>query len=247
MRTLNLIVMRILVLVLVAAVLVCCGGDAELPAEEQDNSAQDLDASTGNDSYTSEALDASYEGALPAASQLGLGIFELQETEYAVTAEQAASLLPLWQAIQSDSLQGDAEINAVLKQIEGALTVEQLASIAGMQLTLQDMGAWMQKQGVNLGRPEGTAAGQGPLGDLSEEDRAAMRATRQAGGGFGGEGGPFGNLSEEERESMRATAEAGGMTFPGGGGRGGPGAFRQGQLVILAEQVVELLAELAGE
>ena len=48
-------------------------------------------------------------------------------------------------------------------------------------------------------------------------------------------------MSEEERESMRATAEASGMTF---GGRGGA---RRGQLALIAEPLVELLTQLAGE
>ena len=251
----------ILILVVVAGALAACGGGDAVPAgdteppvegaaptvEEPDTPAQDTETSGGSEGYTSEALDESYEGALPVSSQLALGIFELKDTDYAVTAAQAASLLPLWQAIQSGSLQGQAETNAVLKQIEGMMTAKQLAAIAARQLTMEDMGAWMQEQGVNFGQPGGAGEGPNPFGDMSEEERAAMRATVQAGGGFGGEGEPFGNMSEEERESMRATAEASGMTFPGGSGRGGPGGFRQGQLIVLAEQVVELLTELVGE
>ena len=122
-----------------------------------------------------------------------------------------------------------------------------IAAIAAMQLTFEDMGAWMQEQGLNFGLPAGAAGGQAGFGNMSEEERAAMRATAQAGGGFGGEGRPFGNMSEEEREAMRATAEASGMTFPGAGAPGvGAGAGR-GQLAVLAEQVVELLTERAAE
>jgi hypothetical protein len=251
----------ILILAVLAGVLAACGGgeaapavDSEAPTEgaaptveEQDTPAQDIETSGGSEGYISEALDESYEGALPVGSQLALGTFELQETDFAVTAELAANLLPLWQAIESGSLQGQAETNAVVKQIEATMAAEQLEAIATMELTFDDMGAWMQEQGVSLGWPGGAGEGPNPFGDMSEEERAAMRATRQAGGGFGAEGGPFGNLSEAERESMRATAEASGLTFPGGGGQGGPVGFRQGQLVVLAEQVVELLTELAGE
>jgi hypothetical protein len=252
----------LLTLVLATGVLAACGGgdaspagdteppagDAEPTVEEQDTPAQDTETGGGSEGYTSEALDESYDGALPVGSQLALGIFELKETESAVTAEQAASLLPLWQAIQGGTLQGDAETNAVLKQIERTMTAEQLAAIAALGLTFEDMGAWMQEQGVNFGRPEGAGERQNLFGDMSEEERAAMRATRQAGGGFGGEGGPFGDMSEEQRESMRATAEAGGLTFPGGGAPGGgPGGFARGQLTMLAELVVELLTELVGQ
>jgi hypothetical protein len=245
-----------LILILIAGVLVGCGGDAApsvegapsgdggASMEEQGSSVQALEESAARESYTSAVLDVSYEEALPASSQLVLGIFRLEGMENVVTPEQAQTLLPLWQAIQGGTLQSDAETNAVLKQIEGALTAEQLAAIAALQLTFEDMGTWMQEQGVNFGGPQGVGGGQGPSGDLSEEEQAAMRATRQAGGGFGGEGGPFGNMSEEERESMRATAEAGGMTRPGGGA---PGGGLVGQLAMLAEQVIELLTERAAE
>jgi hypothetical protein len=181
---------------------------------------------------------------MPASSQLALGIFRLEGTGNAVTAEQARTLLPLWQAIQSGSLQNDAETNAVLKQIEGAMAAEQLAAIAAMQLTFQDMGTWMQEQGVEFGPPPGAGQGQGGFGNLSEEERASMRATRQAGGEGGfPQGGPgaFANMSEEERASMRATAEASGLTP---GNQAGAG---RGQLALIAEPLVELLARLAGE
>jgi hypothetical protein len=249
----------VLILLLVAAVVAGCGGDDSPSADntaavdEQSASAQDLESSadnagdTGDAGYNSETLDTAYEGALPASSQLALGTFELEETENVVTPEQAKTLLPLWQAIQSGSLQSDAEANAVLNQIEGAMTVEQLSAIAAMQLTSQDMGAWMQEQGMSFGPPQGSGEGQSPFGEMSQEDRAARRATAQAGGGLGRGGGPFGEMSEEDRAAMRATAEASGMTFPGGSAAGGGGRMGRGQLALLAEPVVELLTERVGD
>lgn len=233
--------LHITLLLVLVGVLAACGGDAAPTTEEQETSAEAVEDIAQVESYRSAVLDDSYEAALPASSQLALGIFHLQGTENAVTPEQARTLLPLWQAIQAGSLQSDAETNAVLKQIEGGMTAEQLAAIAAMQLTREDLEAWMQEQGLNFGpRPVG-AGGQGPFADLSEEERVAMRATRQAGGGGGFGQGGFGDLSEEERENIRATAEASGIRF---GGRGGPG---RGMLAVLAEPVVELLTQLAGE
>jgi hypothetical protein len=252
MRSWNLV----LILLLVAGVLAGCGvdggsseGDTAL-VDEQGASAQDPESSvdsTGDAGYASETLKASYEGALPASSQLALGTFELEGTANAVTPAQANILLPPWLAIQSGSLQSDAETNAVLKQIEGAMTPGQLSAIAAMQLTFADMGAWMQEQGMNLRPPQGVGEGQSPFGEMSEEDRAARRATAQAGGGIGREGGPFGEVSEEDRAAMRATAEASGMTFPGGGGPGAGVRAGRGQLSFLAEAVVELLTGRSGE
>jgi hypothetical protein len=177
------------------------------------------------------------------SSQLALGTFLLEGTETAVSPEQAKTLLPLWQIVLSGTLMSEGETGAVLKQIEGAMTTEQLAAIAAMQLTFEDMGAWAQEQGVTLrGSGEGTPSSDGagafalPEG-MGQEDLDAMRADRESGkGGFG----PPEGVSEEEMKAMRATAQASGMTRPGGAG--GMGA---GQLAVLAGPLVELLTELA--
>jgi hypothetical protein len=190
----------------------------------------------------STGLDSTYANALGVGRQLALGTLLLEGTENAVASEQAKGLLPLWQAIQGGSLQNQAEIDAVVTQIQAAMTAGQIVAIAQLQLTTEDLGTWMQEQGLNFGPRPGAADGQNPSGNLSEEERAAMRATRQAGGGeMGGQRGS-GNLSEEERASLRATAEAGGTGF---GGR--PAGAGQGQLAVLAGQVVELLTQRAAE
>jgi hypothetical protein len=236
-----------LILILVTGVLTGCGGDGASSVDEQGSSAQDFEGGIDDTGYTGQALDTSYEGALPVSSQLVLGTFQLEGTGNAITPDQAKTLLPLWQAIQGGSLQSDAETNAVLKQIEGGMTTEQLAAIAAMQLTVEDLRAWMQEQGVNLAPPSGVAPGSGgfaPPNGMNREEMAAMRATAQAGGGMPGGGGPFGNMNEEELTAMRATAEAGGMAF--GGGRGPAGATT-GQLAMLATKAVELLAARAAE
>jgi hypothetical protein len=235
----------ILSLVLLAGVVAGCGGQTSVSAAGATSA--DLAASGDGGAYTSAVLGTAYEGALPASSQLVLGTFDLEGTANAVTPEQARTLLPLWRAIQSGTLQSDAETSAVLKQIEGAMTAEQLAAIAAMQLTAQDLGAWMQEQGVNFAPPSDATPGSGslPSGGPSEEERAAMQATVQAGGEMPGGGGSFGalgNMSEEERAAMRATAEASGMTF---GNRGAAGAG-SGQLSMMAGQVVNLLVARAG-
>jgi hypothetical protein len=238
----------VLVLALLAAVLAGCGGGAE-PSAQEEESAPAVESGEG-DTYTSSVLGTAYDQALPVSSQLALGIYRLEETADAVTPEQARALLPLWQALRSESLESEAETNAVLKQIEGVLTSEQLSAIAEMQLTRDSLGEWMQERGVDFGlAPEAMATrqaaggGRGALGDLSEEERAAMRATRQAGGEGGFGPGAFAEMSEEDRAAMRATAEASGMALPGGG----RGFAARGQLSILAELVIELLTERSAE
>ncbi len=230
-------------------VLAACGGETPAPTAEKEAVAVNVSADESG-AYVSAALDTSYEGALPASNQLALGTLQLEETENAVTPEQAKALLPLWQAIQGGALQSNTEVNAVIKQIEGKMTAEQLAAIAAIQLTAEDMSAWAQEQGLNMDfSPEALATrqaerggegGPGQFGNLSEEEREAMRATMQAGGMP--PGGDRGNLSEEERAAMRATAEASGMNFGGRGFRGGAG-----QLTFLAQPVIDLLTQRAAE
>lgn len=226
-----------LILVLIATALAGCGGDTAASTGEQGGSAQTEGGSS--EGLTSTILSTAYENALPASSQLALGIFFLEETGNAVTPEQAKALLPLWQAIQGGTLKNEAETNAVLKQIEEAMTSEQLTAIAAMRLTFDDMGTWAQEQGVTLGASGDGAGGFALPEGVTEEQMEAMRATRKA----GGEGGfaPPEGMSQEEREAMRATAEANGMTRPGG--VGGMGA---GQLAALAGPLVELLTRVAA-
>ena len=227
----------VLILALAVTVLVGCGGeeDTSAPADADDSEA-----------YASAVLDTSYPDALNVSSQLALGTVRLEETENGVTPEQATALLPLWQALQG-GVTAQAEVNAVLKQIEGTMTSEQLAAVAAMQLTQEDMQAWMQEQGLRMG---GGFPGAGEDPDT--------RATRQA--EFGGEGMPPGgegmppematrraemeNMSEEEREALRATAQAGGGMAGGAGGRAGGGSR---QFTILLNPLIELLTERAAE
>jgi hypothetical protein len=237
-----------LAVAMVSAVLVGCGGaqGTQTPSGEE----------AGVEVYASEALDTSYDGALAASGQLAFGTLRLAETEQAVTAEQAKKLLPLWQALRG-GVTADAEVNAVLRQIEGAMTSDQLEAIAAMQLTQEDLGNWMQEQGTGFGRG---FAGGGGQGEVSEEERATRQA--QFAEGQGGEIPPematrraeFGSMSDEEREALRATMQAGGNPFGEGGGRpggaGGPGAGGFGgarQYMVFLQPLIELLDGLAGE
>ena len=84
------------------------------------------------------------------------------------------------------------------------------------------------------------------FGNMSEEDRADMRATMEAGGGVPG-GGQFGNMSEEERANLRATREAGGGGIGGGAGAGGRGGAGRGLFGFMLNPLIELLTQRAAE
>lgn len=128
------------------------------------------------DSYSSSTLVTTYESALPVRNQLALGSLELDGTPNAIKAEQASKLLVLWQALLSTQKSGSAaqaEVNALLEQIESMMTSDQLLAIRDMQLTQSDLQAWATANGITLGGGTGQP-GQG-MG-LSPE----ARATRQA-------------------------------------------------------------------
>jgi hypothetical protein len=155
---------HILLLLFALALSACSGQATPAPAL---NSAE---------SYVSPNLDTTYEGALSVRNQLALGTLELDGTPNALTAEQAQTLLPLWQALLSTQQSGaaaQAEVNALLEQIESNLTTEQLAAIKAMQLIQTDMQTWATANGVTLGSGGGQP-GQGQ--SLTPE----QRATRQA-------------------------------------------------------------------
>ncbi len=204
------------------------------------------------EAYVSTNLDTSYEGALPASTQLLLGTMMLEGTTNAVTPEEARTLLPLWQALQSGAAQGAAEVNAVLGQIERAMTAEQLQAIAALQLTSEDLSAWAQERGMDMGqRPGGPGGtpGAGPWGTPGAWPRGTPGP-----GGPGGFGDPqaretmragFDAMSEEERAQLMATMQAGGV--PGGfGGRTGQVRIETGQFRFLLPPLIELLTQRAG-
>ncbi len=153
-----------LVTLIFALALAACGG-AATPAP-----------ASAPDTYASPNLDTTYEGALSARNQLLLGALELDGTPDAITTEQAATLLPLWQALKSTTQSGasaQAEVSALLTQIESAMTAEQLTAVREMQLTQTDLQEWAAANGITLGGGTGQPrSGQG----LSPE----ARATRQA-------------------------------------------------------------------
>ena len=140
-------------------------------------------------------------GELPASTQLIVGTLKLEGTAQAVTAKQAAELLPLWQTMQvlSDSdTAADQEKEALIAQIQETMTAGQMQAITNMELTRADMAAIMQQQGMAVDNRQSDSTQSG-------------NSTGNNGGGFGpGGGGPPGG--------MMVPDERGG---PGGGFSGG--------------------------
>ena len=162
-------------------------------------------STTGGDIYVSPNLPVDYEGALAVRNQLALGTLELIQTESAISPEQAQTLLPLWQALRSTQQAGgtaQAEVSALLTQIEAAMTPEQLQSIASMKLTFTNMQEWATANGITMGSGGGQS-GQGS--GMSPE----ARATKQAAEGVtSSEGGSGSKLPTALMDAVIASLEA---------------------------------------
>ena len=153
----------LLTLILSTLLLAACSGTA-------------APAPTGGDVYVSQNLPTDYDGALAVRNQLAMGTLELNQGELAVSAEQAKTLIPLWQALRSTqqaSGTAQAEVNALLTQIEAAMTPEQLQSIASKKLTFTDMQEWATVNGITMSSGGGQP-GQGS--GMSPEARATKQA-----------------------------------------------------------------------
>lgn len=191
--------------VLAIFVLAGCGGGAtsaptSAPAPAA-AAAPALAAASG-----STALDITHEGALSQRNQLLLGTLMLEDSNWPVDAEQARTLLPLWQGIRGTMRSGaaaQAEIDALLRQIEAAMTPDQIAAIREMKLTQTELQAWAKSQGLSAGTGEGAGAGAGQGGGQALS--AEARATRQAERGGAGEGG---GLSQALVDAVIAYVEA---------------------------------------
>lgn len=163
-----------------------------------------------------------YADALSVPSQLIVGSLRLEESGLTVDASQAAELLPLWQAYQSLSnsdTAAEAEVQALVKQIQETMSAEQIAAIAAMELTAEDTTALMQDQGTAFARGDQAAGGE--EGEGSGERGFGGFPGGPPGGGFPGPegggpgggfpGGGFADMSPEERATA-AAERLGGMT-----------------------------------
>jgi hypothetical protein len=114
--------------------------------------------------------------SLSEINQLALGALRLEDTDQAVTADQATDLLTLWKAYRSLSdanAATAAELQALTRQIGEGLTDEQLAAIDAMALTPADAAAYVQEH--NLEASVG-------VGDLDHQrDRRPGRHARRRG------------------------------------------------------------------
>jgi hypothetical protein len=166
---------------------------SELVSETPSASESDTTESGSEVSNSPEntvTLNTDYENALPVQMQLILGTVNLEETEYAVVADQAAELLMLWKAARSLSLSetvATEEMEAIFNQIAETMTTGQLESIVAMRLSQADLADLAESLGIEM-------SSGGKFGDLTPEEIAAAQAARGGQSPPGGGGAPGGGV-----------------------------------------------------
>jgi hypothetical protein len=89
-----------------------------------------------------DAATASGSSGLSTATKLVVGTLNLEGTGNAVTTAQATQLLTLWEGYQSlnkSDTSSQLELDALVKQIQGIMTANQLQAIEAMNLTEQSV------------------------------------------------------------------------------------------------------------
>jgi hypothetical protein len=220
-------------IMIIALYLSACSASAADPAGEEGNEAAPGAIENGGEESSPEFDERLLEAEVGLQMQLSVGTFVLEDTKMAVTSEQAAELLPLWKAVRSlteSDTTARVEIDAVILQIEDAMTTEQLAFITETELSMEDMSALMEKFGVV---PQGAQAGNmagAPGGSPGGGPGMGMGM----GMGPGGGGMLSGDIDPEMQATMEARQAEMGESF----------GVRMGALWI--EPLIELLAERAG-
>ena len=156
-------------------------------------------------------------GELSPSIQVAIGTLRLDETENAVTAEQAQELLPLWQTMQVLSESDTAaqqELDALAEQIQETMTAEQRQAIMDMNLTREDMMSVLQEQGLASGGvpADGTQNGGGGFGPAGFPGGVPPQG-EFSGGGPGGGGGQGSGLTPDQIATAQASRQQSGGSF----------------------------------
>jgi predicted small secreted protein len=112
------------------------------------------------------------------ALQLAVGTLKLEATEYPISAEQTASLLPLWKAARSlgkNDTASTLEMDALLDQIKGSMTSEQWKTIQSIGSSMEELTTVAQEMGLQTGSF-------GPGGALASANGSSGSQAPAAGG-----------------------------------------------------------------
>ena len=178
---------------------------------------------------TATAQGGTNQQALPLAEKLAIGTLKLEGTESAISAKQAADLLPLWQVysslITSDTA-AQEEKDALAEQIQETMSSEQIKAIEALNLTQRDVFASMQQLGI-------TTTSQVSANETPQPNGGGAFP---GGGQFIGGGGAFPGGGNGAQLSPQQIATAQARRAANGGG------FNNNRLLTpLVEAVIKLL------
>lgn len=179
---------------------------------------------------------------LPPLSKVAVGIFRLEGTPQAVTAGQAAQLLPLWEVYSTLSQSETAapqEVEALAKQMQDSMTADQTGAIEALNLTQQDVFALMQEQGLMADAPQ--ASGTRTAGG-GQQFTGGFPAGGPPDGGGGGGPQFSGGFPDGRRQGGATTSGT-----PSADGRTGARAAMDRIPAPLIQAVIDLLKERAGK
>ena len=216
-------------LIVVVLLLTACGSESTGVdvVENSGSSAEDIEAGR-------EQLRVDYaDNALSPALQLAVGTLLLEETDLAVDADQAATLVPYWKlyvTLTESDTTAPEELNALINEIQILMTPDQVSYIAGLELIQEDLMTLINELGIfeDL-RADGSGDGSGA--SRPEGMPEGVRPGGGQGGGRGAEG-----MDPELVATMQAQRE-----------EDGGGSFRNNRFIIpLVEELISLLEEKAG-
>jgi len=151
-------------------------------------------------------------GEVSLAMQMALGTLKLESTPYAVSADQAAELIPLWKAAlslgKSDTAAAE-EMNGLVKQIQKSLSAEQIQAIQELGLTSQNLPAITQELGIDLGVGAAPPAGNSTSSASANASSGGMAGgpPPDASGGMPG-GEPGGGPGPQTAQSSQTTSSS---------------------------------------
>jgi|GEM_PF-1482039 len=183
--------------VLTAMLLVSCSAPAAEPQPAEAVGVVEPGSATASQEY----FTTDYEDAANTRNQLAYGTILLTGSDLPVTQEQAKAMLPLWQAIlslSSDPESASEEISAVQAQIISNLTPEQLTFITDARITNAMLFEYYASLGIEVPTPSADVTRVPSQGqNMTDEEKAAKRATAEASGMVPGSSGGSGQVTRD--------------------------------------------------
>ena len=197
-------------LIIVVLLLTACGTDTPSVVDNDTKVSE-----VGTTGVQREELRGDYaDDALSPALQLVVGTLMMEETDLALDADLAATLLPYWKlyiSLTGSDITAREELDGLVNEIEHLMTPDQINYIIGLELTQESMMTLIDELGV-MDKLKADGASEGDGTGFSRPD--GMPEGVGPGGGQGRAGGSTEGMDPELVATMQARkAEEGGGLF----------------------------------